>query len=96
MFTSTVDVLPEGMKIKELFNMIEKTYIMKLSKKGFFEKTPYHEVENNAEAFKNFTNLAPEEANAIIGIRTATTTVQFGDGTFLYTTYSGTPGIIEK
>jgi regulator of nucleoside diphosphate kinase len=95
MFTSTVEILPEGKKLKELFNMIEKTYIIKISKKGFFEKTPDYQVENNTEAFQNFINLAPNIANAIIGIRTATTTVQFNDGTFLYTTYSGSPARIE-
>lgn len=96
MFTSTVEVLPEGMIIKELFSMVENTYMVDLSKKGILQKALSYEVESAAVALETFIESVDKKANAIIGIRTSTTTASFKNGTFLYITYSGTPALIEE
>ncbi|MFC4701188.1 hypothetical protein ACFO4O_13530 [Glaciecola siphonariae] len=91
----TGDKLPQGMAIAEAYNMIQFTGTIEISDRGIvvglFERkrTDYQDI------IDNFSAQAPTDANAIVGVQVSTSTQSFGDVTYLYITYIGTPVMLE-
>jgi len=91
MYTSTIETLPHNQIIEESYQMLEMGYMIRLTNKKLFQKSKDGEVLNRQEALDDFISKAPQEANAIIGIRLSLTTQSFDEGNFMYIIYSGTP-----
>ena len=73
--------------------MIIRTDIVSLRRRTSFS------INEGKEAVKRaFVELAPEEANAIIGVQVSTSAVlhQIGSGGEFYFTYCGNPAIIDE
>ena len=96
LFLFTTEILPQHFVIKEMFNMIEIYDSILISKKSVFKRVFSRKKNQGLEVYNEFVSAVPEEANAILGVRTATSTAIFSDGTYLVLTHSGTPAIIEK
>ena len=91
MYTSTIETLPNNRVIEDSYPMLEMGYMIRLTNKTLFQKSKDGEVSNRQEALNDFISQAPQEANAIIGIRVSVTTQSFKDANFMYIIYSGTP-----
>lgn len=91
----STDQMPAGMEIKTLFNMVQYGGQVEISNKGLIRSI----IEKNKKGeyqdiYDTFISLAPDEANAIIGVQIVTAAQGFNNGAFLYVTYFGTPAII--
>jgi uncharacterized protein YbjQ (UPF0145 family) len=95
MLTMTIETPPKGKVIAEVFSMLEIGYTVRLTPKGWFEKTFDSEVKNRGEALADFISNAPDRANAIMGMRLTLATQSFSDGNLMYIIYSGTPVRLE-
>ena len=85
--------LPPGIAVRQVFDMIVHTDIVSLSSRN----SP--SINKGAESVKRaFIELAPEEANAIIGIQVSTSVVLYdiGGGGELYFTFCGNPAIVNE
>ena len=87
------NTLPAGTRIRQTFDMIVHTGEVRLG--GHRPGT----IDELSEAVRReFIALAPEEANAVIGVQIATDVVLYdiGGGGALYLTYLGNPAVIEE
>ncbi|UOD28813.1 hypothetical protein INH39_25730 [Massilia violaceinigra] len=90
MLLLTTDAHPEGLQPLETFSMILVNKTVEISSKGLrglfgAQKNEYQ------EAIDSLTHIAPDNANAIVGIKISTAAQNFNNGTFLYLTIVGTP-----
>jgi len=90
----STDQMPSGMEVKQIFSMIQVTGTIEISKKGLLRGIFEKNKNEYQEVMDNLINNAPDEANAIIGVQVSTAAQAFGNGSFLYVTYIGTPAII--
>ena len=84
---------PSGVGVRQTFDMIVHTGMMDLG-----APTP-DSLDDRLEAVRReFVAMAPEEANAVIGIQIATDVVLYdiGGGGALYLTLAGNPAILDK
>ncbi|HEY9189792.1 MAG TPA: heavy metal-binding domain-containing protein [Sulfurovum sp.] len=95
MTVTTTETLPEHMKIRSMFSMIEITHKIQISQKGLIKGFLQRKRDEHQEALDKLIESAPAEANAIIGVKHSTATHTFPEGTFLFITYIGTPVVIE-
>lgn len=90
----TSDKLPQDMAIAEIYSMIQFTGTVEISERGvivgLFERkrTEYQDI------IDHFSACAPPDANAIMGVQVSTSTQAFGDVSYLYITYIGTPVLL--
>lgn len=91
----TTDNLPKDLVVKELFGLTQVTGTVEVSAKGMLRGLMERDKNEYQEVINAFTNSAPSEANAILGVQISTSSQQFNNGTFLYITYVGTPAIVE-
>ena len=96
MTVTTTETLPEQMRIKSIFSMIETTHRIQISQKGLIKGFFQRKRDEHREALDKLIESAPSEANAIIGVKHSTATHTFPEGTFLFITYIGTPVVIEE
>lgn len=85
MLLLSTDILPEGFNVREVFSMVQLT--MPIEVLGARDKSR----NKYQEALDRLQNLAPQNANAIIGIKATTCAQQVGDTTVMFLTYIGTP-----
>lgn len=96
MLLVTTDTLPEFLQIKNIYPMVEVIKTTLASEKSFIDKIFSKDRDAHTEAMEALEKSCPNGANAIIGIKVATTSQVFRNGTFHYTTYIGTPVYFEK
>lgn len=98
MYVLTTDSIPFDVVIKEVFPMIESTYPVEISKKGFIRSITEAKKNDHQLAYDSFVdgvrNSCPQ-ANFVIGTKVSTAVGSFNNGTFLYITYIGTPVLAE-
>jgi regulator of nucleoside diphosphate kinase len=93
MLLLTTESLPIGLEIKEMFSMVQITKPVEISSKGVIRGLLEAKKNEYQEALEMLAQVAPSNANAIVGIKVTTSTQSFSNGTFLYITYIGTPVI---
>ncbi|HML83107.1 MAG TPA: hypothetical protein PKE37_15220 [Thiomonas arsenitoxydans] len=91
----TLQTPPEGFKCTRMFAMIQITRQIKISQIGLLEALTSSGKDPYQQSLDTFADLAPQEANAILGVQLSTATQHFTNGTFLYLTYIGTPVTME-
>ncbi len=91
MLLLSTEVLPSNCEIKQMYHLVQITRAIEISKKGLLRSIFEKNTNEYQEAVNQLADSAPSDANAIIGIKVTSSTQQFGDGTFLYLTYIGTP-----
>ena len=86
------NTLPAKTKVRRTFDMIVHTGAINLDGRGSST------IDDRSETVRQqFIALAPEEANAVIGVQIATSVVLYDiNGGVLYITYLGNPAIIEE
>ena len=85
--------LPTGTRIRQTFDMIVHTGRVNL------DGSAAGSIDDRSEAVRReFIAMAPEEANAVIGVQVATDVVLYdiGGGGALYLTFAGNPAILEE
>ena len=87
----STEKLPEDIRVHNVFQMIQFTGQVELSKKGLIKGFLDRNRNEYQEVLDNFIALAPKEANAIIGIKIETCIGQFSNGAYIFITYYGTP-----
>ena len=95
MMMFTTHVLPEGVRLLNLYHMVQITQPIEISSKGLVRSMMEKPSNGYQDAIDALAAAAPKEANAIIGIQVATSTQTFSNATFLYLTYIGTPALVE-
>ena len=90
----STDQVPQGMEVKRLFSAVQMTGVIQISQKSLLKGLLERGRNETEEMMQQLRNLAPSEANAIIGIQVSTAAQHFNNGTFLYVTYLGTPAIL--
>ena len=96
MLLLSIEKLPDRYSIIEIYPMIQFTRPVQISDKGLIRGVLERKRNEYQEALDGFAELAPEEANAIIGVKVSSSAQQFRNAAFLYLTYIGTPVKIEK
>lgn len=91
----STEQMPEGIKIKTLFPMILTVGKVQVSQKGLLKKILDKDKNEAQEIIDQLIDIAPTEANAIIGVKVSTSIAVYKEGTFLHITYIGTPAIIS-
>ena len=91
MLLTTTETLAEGLVVAKVFSLVIANYSIKISQQGLLEKLTQPAPGDLGDAFDMLRRSAPDEANAIIGIKTSTATAAFANGVFLYVTLTGTP-----
>ncbi len=102
MLLLTTTELPEGLLVKQVFNLVIASQPILISRKtigqsisGLLSGTG-NSSDEWADALHNLATRAPSAANAIIGIQCSTATQTFNNGTYLYLTLIGTPVTCES
>ena len=86
--------LPPEAKVRQVFDMIVHTGTISL--KGV---KPGDSIDDRSQSVrKAFEEMAPEEANAVIGVQITTSVVLYdiGGGGQYYMTWCGNPAVIEE
>lgn len=96
LFLFTTEVLPEHFVIKEMFHMVEVYDKVILSKQSILDRMFSSKKNKVDKLLIDFAAVVPQEANAVLGVKTTVTTAAFSNGTYLFVIHSGTPAIIEK
>jgi len=91
MLLLTTEILPTNCGIVEMYSMVQVTKTIEVSNKSFMRSVFEKNKNEYQEAMDLLAQSAPSDANAIIGIKVASSTQKFSNGTFLYLTYIGTP-----
>lgn len=91
MLLLTTQNLPVGYVIEEAYSLVLANKTIQISDKGLIQNLFGKPRNEYNEALDFLASLAPEGANAIIGIQISTATQHFENGTFLYLTMIGTP-----
>lgn len=92
----TTDEVPGDYEVLELYQMVQVTGTVKLSKEGLVQGIIHRKRNQYQEVLENFKATAPPQANSIIAIKHSTTVSQFQNGSYLFITYIGTPALIAK
>ena len=85
--------LPSGVGVRRTFDMIVHTGRVDLG-----GRAP-DSIDDRSDAVRReFVAMAPEEANAVIGVQVATDVVLYdiGGGGALYLTFAGNPAVLEE
>jgi regulator of nucleoside diphosphate kinase len=90
----STDKLPEGMAVSEVFSMIQFTGTVEISERGVVVGLFERKRAEYQDIVDAFSASAPNEANAILGVQMSSSTQAFGDVTYLYLTYIGTPAVL--
>lgn len=85
----TIETPPAGYEITKVFTLVQYTKRIKITESGL-------RGDDCQDALDVLAASAPEEANAIIGIKMTSTAFDTGKASYLCLTYIGTPAIIEK
>ena len=88
-----VGALPVGVRVRRTFDMIVHTGIVNL------DGHAGGSIDDRSEAIRReFVAMAPEEANAVIGVQIATDVVLYdvGGGGAMYVTFAGNPAILDE
>ena len=85
--------LPSGVQVRRVFDMIVHTGMVDLhgGARG--------SIDDRSEAVRReFVAMAPEEANAVIGVQVASDVVLYdiGGGGAMYLTFAGNPAILDE
>lgn len=86
--------LPQEAKVRQVFDMIVHTGLVSL-----YRVRPEDSIDDRSQAVrKAFEEMAPEEANAVIGVQVTTGVVlhDIGGGGEYYMTWCGNPAVIEE
>ena len=89
----SINSLPPGNRVRQVFDIIVHTGTVSLSNRA------RGSLDERSESVRQqFAALAPDEANAIIGVGLTTNVVLFdiGGGGDLYLTYCGNPAVIDE
>ena len=85
--------LPSGVQVRRTFDMIIHTGTVDLHRRA------RGSVDDRSEVVRReFIAMAPEEANAVIGVQVATDVVLYdiGGGGAMYVTFAGNPAILDE
>ena len=85
--------LPIGVRVRRTFDMIVHTGMVSL------HSDAQGSIDDRSEVIRReFVAMAPEEANAVIGVQIATDVVLYdiGGGGAMYVTYAGNPAILDE
>ena len=85
--------LPSEIRVQRIFDMIVHTGKVDLHGRA------RGSIDDRSEAVRReFVAMAPEEANAIIGVQVATDVVLYdiGGGGAVYLTFAGNPAILDE
>ena len=85
--------LPSGVRVQRMFDMILHTGNVDLDGRA------RGSVDDRSEGVRReFVAMAPEEANAVIGVQVVTDVVlyDFGGGGAMYLTFAGNPAILDE
>ena len=84
--------LPSGVVVQRIFDMIVHTGRVNLGGR------PQDTIDDRSAAVRRkFVAMAPEEANAVIGVQVATDVVLYDiGGGALYLPFSGNPAVLEE
>ena len=85
--------LPSEVRVQRMFDMMVHTGMVDLhgSARG--------SIDNRSDVVRQeFVAMAPEEANAVIGVQIATDVVLYdiGGGGAMYLTFAGNPAILDE
>ena len=85
--------LPNGVRVLRMFDMIVHTGVVDLhgGARGSID-------DRSVAVRREFVAMAPEEANAVIGVQVATEVVLYdiGGGGAMYLTFAGNPAILDE
>jgi uncharacterized protein YbjQ (UPF0145 family) len=95
MLMVTTESVP-GYEIKEVFGVVSMQGSIAIAEKGFIRAFWQRKRNKHQDLIDGFAKSAPLEANAIIGIRTSTSSQAFADKTLLIVLLTGTAAKIEK
>ena len=93
MRTYCAGALPSGVRVRQTFDIIVHTGIVDLHSRA------RGSIDDRSEAVRQeFVAMAPEEANAVIGVQIATDVVLYdiGGGGAMYVTFAGNPAILDE
>ena len=82
-----------GVRVRRTFDMIVHTGVVDLHGRA------RGSIDDRSEAVRReFVAMAPEEANAIIGVQVGTDVVLYdiGGGGAMYVTFAGNPAILDE
>ena len=85
--------LPSGVRVQQTFDMIVHTGMVDLHGRG------RGSIDDRSEAIRReFVAMAPDEANAVIGVQIATDVILYdvGGGGAMYLTLAGNPAILDE
>ncbi|MDE0150186.1 MAG: hypothetical protein OXM58_17650 [Rhodospirillaceae bacterium] len=84
--------VPPGIVIRQTFDMIVHTGEVKL------RNHDNRSIDDLSQGVReNFVALAPEEANAVIGVQISTSIIWYDfTGAVIYLTFCGNPAIVEE
>ena len=85
--------MPSEVRVQRVFDMIVHTGMVDLHGRA------RGSIDDRSEAVRReFVAMAPEEANAIIGVQVATDVVLYdiGGGGAMYLTFAGNPAILDE
>lgn len=87
---------PAGHRVLHTFGLVESTTAVGMSAKSAWSKFVEGTGPTHRDAMENLGAIAPDGANAIVGVRLSTATAVDGDGRILLVlTYIGTPVVLE-
>jgi len=92
----TTENLPENLMVLEVFGLLQYTGFVEISEKGMLRRLFDQGGHTHQDVLDEFVALAPEEANAIIGIKVSTATQFHNDRILLCVTYIGNPAILVE
>lgn len=92
----TGDILPSTMSVAEVFSMVQFTGTVEISERGTVVGLFERKRTNEQDIIDQFAASAPSEANAIVGVQVSTATHRFGELSYLYITYVGTPVLLVQ
>ena len=82
--------LPTGVRVRRTFDMIVHTGMVNLRSHA------RGSIDDGSEAVRReFVAMAPEKANAVIGVQVATE-YDIGGGGAMYVTFAGNPAILDE
>ena len=90
----TTEHLPQGFMIKDTFQMIQITGIIKIIDSELENFDVNYQYQYQA-IINSFIEHAPKKSNAIIGVTISTSIQRLGHETQLFITYIGCPAIVQ-
>jgi|GEM_PF-1227754 len=101
MFISTTEKLPDDLVLRVVFDVIQVTSAIKVCRSALGDTLRQSEDEERQKAMDRLARIASDhrtpdgdQANAVIGVRLSTTTVELKDGMYMMMTWYGTPAFV--